>query len=279
MTPKILLAVELLLLATGLLELRRHLTSTKARAKPGLPTMRVLICALVFVLILVGLVIGHYKPGLFGVVREYRQILFTGVWLTLGVSCLAILFGTVVGVLAALSLVGQKWPYVSFFVDSSILVGVYILLGVPALILLYLVYYGVVGSLFWAAVVALSINLSPFVAKIVASSIRNISQEQIDAAVAFGYSPRQITRFFKIGFVIRNSLQPLLVEYYTTIKLSSFAGLIGLSEVYHASQEMIKETQDPVTAYIVLAIAYVCIVTPFAMLADYLEQKSKKAIG
>ena len=166
----------------------------------------------------------------------------------------------------------------STLIDSPIMSLIYVLLGIPALVLLYVTYYSGIQSIFWAAVIALSINLSPFVAKIVSASIRNISPEQIDSAIAFGYSPRQITKYFKIGFVIRTSLQPLLVEYYTTIKLSSFAGLIGLAEIYHASQEIIKETQDPITSYIVLAGCYVLIVTPFAILADYLEQKWKKVV-
>jgi polar amino acid transport system permease protein len=167
----------------------------------------------------------------------------------------------------------------STLIDSPIMSLMYVLLGIPALVLLYLTYYSGIQSIFWSAVIALSINLSPFVAKIVSASIRNISPEQIESAIAFGYSPRQITKYFKIGFVIRTSLQPLLVEYYTTIKLSSFAGLIGLTEIYHASQEIIRGTQDPITSYIVLAGCYVFIVTPFAILADYLEQKSKKVVG
>jgi polar amino acid transport system permease protein len=135
------------------------------------------------------------------------------------------------------------------------------------------------NSFFWASVIALSINLSPFVAKIISASIRNISQEQIDSATVFGYSLKQINWYFKFGFVVRTSLQPLLVEYYTTIKLSSFAGIIGLGEIYHVSQDIIKETQDPITSYIILASCYVIIVTPFAVLADFLEQKWKKALG
>ena len=125
----------------------------------------------------------------------------------------------------------------------------------------------------------MSINLLPFVAKIITGSIREIHQDQLNSAIAFGYSPWQVTRYFKLGFVIRHSFQPLLVQYYTTIKLSSFAGLIGLTEIYHASQEIIKETQDPTTSYFVLASAYVIIVTPFAILADYFERKWKQAVS
>lgn len=152
------------------------------------------------------------------------------------------------------------------------------MLGIPALVLLFLCYYGFTFPVFWASVMALSINLSPFVAKIVTASIKNISQDQIDSAVSFGYNHWQIFWDFKFKYVLKNASQSLLVEYYTTIKLSSLAGLITLYETYHATLDIITGTYDTVNAYIILAICYVVIVTWIAVLADYLEHKWKPLI-
>ncbi len=223
------------------------------------------------------LVILQFKnPKVFELIYANSNIILWGIYYTVLVSLCSIFFGSLIGTIAALLIAQKKTYSLSIIVNSSLMALIYILLGIPALVLLYLTYYSNPARAFLgASIIALSINLSPFVAKIVLASIRNISQEHIDSALAFGYSPWQITRYFKINFVIRNSLQPLLVEYYTTIKLSSFAGLIGLSEIYHVSQDLIKETQDPMTAYIILAICYVFIVTPFAILADFLEERWK----
>lgn len=263
-----------------------HVLSERKKQKrsPGTlhtyrPTLPIIILTLFVLAGITFLVLTFRNPRPFEVIRTYWSIIQTGILLTFAVSLISILLGTALGVLAALVIARRKGILSSTLIESPIMSLIYILLGIPALVLLYITYYSGVQSIFWAAVLALSINLSPFVAKIVSSSIRDISQEQINSAVAFGYSPAQITTYFKIGFVVRHALQPLLVEYYTTIKLSSFAGLIGLTEIYHASQEIIKETQDPVTSYIVLATAYVFIVTPFAILADYLEHKWKRVIG
>jgi polar amino acid transport system permease protein len=243
------------------------------------PTFPIIILTLVFSAVLIFLILNNRNQKSLEVIRTYWWIIETGILLTIAVSLISIVLGTVMGTFAALVITRRKGMLFSTLIDSPIMSLMYVLLGIPALVLLYLTYYSGIQSIFWSAVIALSINLSPFVAKIVSASIRNISPEQIDSAIAFGYSPRQITKYFKIGFVIRTSLQPLLVEYYTTIKLSSFAGLIGLTEIYHASQEIIRGTQDPITSYTVLAGCYVFIVTPFAILADYLEQKSKKVVG
>lgn len=273
--------VEIVAIVCTILHLRNEGKKQKRNphaTKSYHPTFLIIILTLVISLGLVFIIINARDRKSLDVIGTYWWIIGTGIALTIAVSLISIFFGTVMGTLAALVITRRKGVLFSTLIDSPIMSVIYVLLGIPALVLLYLTYYSGMQSIFWAAVVALSINLSPFVAKIVAGSIRNISPEQIDSAVAFGYSPWQITWYFKMWFVIRHSLQPLLVEYYTTIKLSSFAGLIGLTEIYHASQEIIKDTQDPITSYIVLAGCYVVIVTPFAILADYLEQKWKKAV-
>jgi len=247
--------------------------------KPHEPSFALIILTLFSVAIVVLALMVQFNPRPLETIKTYSSLIWTGIFLTGLVSLLSIVFGTIGGVVLALVIAKRKSTALSMVVDSPTLSFIYVLLGIPALVLLYLTYYSGVHSIFWSAVIALSINLLPFVAKIITGSIREIHQDQLNSAIAFGYSPWQVTRYFKLGFVIRHSFQPLLVQYYTTIKLSSFAGLIGLTEIYHASQEIIKETQDPTTSYFVLASAYVIIVTPFAILADYFERKWKQAVS
>lgn len=233
------------------------------------------ISTLIITFCVIFLALQYENARVFELIHENYLAIFDGIKCTFLISSFSIFFGSLIGIIAALLITQKKTYLFSITIDSAIMSLIYILLGIPALVLLYLTYYGLNLLSFWASIVALSINLSPFVAKIVIASIMNISQEHIDSAHMFGYSPRQITRYFKIDFVVRNSLQPLLVEYYTTIKLSSFAGLIGLWEIYHVSQDINKETQNPIASYIILAICYVLIVTPFAVLADFLEHEWK----
>jgi len=278
----VLLVVEITVIGLGVFHIIHDLKSRRRNEtseKPYQLTFRWIIITLVLLVSLAMLAMMSSNQRLLSTIRTYASLIRTGIVLTFLVSFLSILFGTIGGVFLALLIAKGKRMTLSLLVDSPTLSFVYILLGIPALVLLYLTYYTGVHSIFWSAVIALSINLLPFVTKIITGSIREIHQDQLNSAIAFGYSPWQVTRYFKLGFVIRHSFQPLLVQYYTTIKLSSFAGLIGLTEIYHASQEIIKETQDPTTSYFVLASAYVIIVTPFAVLADYLERKWKQAVS
>jgi ABC-type amino acid transport system permease subunit len=71
----------------------------------------------------------------------------------------------------------------------------------------------------------------------------------------------------------RSSLQPLLVQWFTTIKLSSLASVIGVTEVLHRSQQVIRETYQTELSYTILVLCYVLIVIPVALLADRYERK------
>jgi ABC-type amino acid transport system permease subunit len=213
--------------------------------------------------------------GVWSVVRQNYPLLLAGIGKTLAVSLLAIFFGTLLGSFAAYIL--TKESHSPWLTAAKVLIesSVYLLLALPAILIIFLTYYGWSirwNALWFIATVALAVNLSPFVAKIVAGSLNSISKEQIAAARAFGYSEWQIFKFFKVKYVILTSAQSLLVEYYTTIKLSSLTAYIGFGEVLHASQDIIKETQDPVTAYAVLALCYAAIVLPVALVADHFNR-------
>lgn len=99
--------------------------------------------------------------------------------------------------------------------------------------------------------------------------------EYIQAARVFGYSERQIAVKFRFLLTVKSCLQPLLVQYFTTIKLSSLASIIGVTEVLHKSQQVIRETYQTTEAYLVLVLCYAVVVIPLSILADRYEALSR----
>lgn len=211
------------------------------------------------------------------ILSQHKTEIGTAIGRMIAVSFISIVIGTLIGGVAAYLITREK-KYVIEEAVTEIIIGgsIYFLLALPAIVIIYISYYGgFTDSLWVASVVALSINLSPFVAKILVSAFKSISREQIDAAKVFGYTDRQIAIYFKLNYVLQYSLQPLLVEYYTTVKLSSLTAYIGFMEVLHLSQDIIKETQDPVKGYLILSISYIIIVAPIAFFADTLDKKNR----
>jgi polar amino acid transport system permease protein len=217
--------------------------------------------------------LSNPKSSLIG---TYFWAFGSGIAYTVAISIAAIILGSLLGTMFALLLANSSsspLQKILRFLTGGI---VYALLAIPPLVLIIIFYYNNLLSPLnsaTAAIIALGINLSPFVAKIIASSVKSIPMDFIHAAKVFGYSDLQILIRFKMPLVLRNSLWPLLVQWYTTIKLSSLASVIGVTEVLHRSQQVIRETYRTEEVYLILVICYMFIVIPLALLADHYEYK------
>ncbi len=209
---------------------------------------------------------------------DYRWIFARSVWITVQVSAYSIALGTVIGVaVGALRHYGRSHP-LGYPVWALATGYVYLFLSIPALVLLVWFYYclplfGVHVESFWTAVIALGLNLSPFAAEIFRSGLANIPRGELDAARAMGYTPLQLVTLFAIPQIFRNSIPPLMGQYYTTIKMSSLASVIGVFEIINTAQEVINSTYRTLEVYTVVAVCYALIVIPFAIIAKRYEDR------
>lgn len=214
----------------------------------------------------------------FARVWEYRWVFGRSILLTVEISLLSILLGTAIGVLVGGVRAIEKprpwvwplWALSTFYV--------YLQLAIPALVLLVWMYYclpllGVGLSSYWTAVIALGINLSPFAAEIFRSSLRNMPRGELQAARAMGYTEWQTLVHFTLPQFLRNSVPPLMGQYYTTVKMSSLASVIGVFEIINTAQEVINSTYKTLEVYTAVALCYALIVIPFALLAKRYEDR------
>lgn len=270
----ILLAIDIYLIIQHIHTEIINRSKNKNKLEIYYPTFRSIILMLILISFSILLILQNVNSRVSALIQINWTTISQGILKTLEISVLSVILGTILGLSAALILSIQKRKVLVSLIDSFLLSLIYILLGIPALVLLFFCTY-YFNDKFFASVIALGINLSPFVAKIINASIRNISKEEIDSAISFGYNPLQIFWYFKFEYVLKNSIQSLFVEYYTTLKLSSLAAVFFLPEFYHATTDITTGTNETINSYIILAIGYVVIVTWIAVLADYLEHKWK----
>lgn len=209
-------------------------------------------------------------------VWEYRWIFVQSIWITIQVSLMSIVLGTVIGVLVGAGRALERRGPLSSPLWAACTLYVYVQLAIPALVLLVWMYYclpllGVSMSAYWTAAVALGVNLSPFAAEIFRSSLRNMSRGELQAARAMGYTAVQTFLYFSLPQFLRNSIPPLVGQYYTTVKMSSLASVIGVFEIINTAQEVINKTYKTLEVYTAVAICYALIVIPFAMIAKRYE--------
>ena len=208
-----------------------------------------------------------------GVIWYAFPYMLQGAVVTLEISALAMVFGTVVGVLGGLALLSDLAPL--RWVTRGY---VYFVRGTPSLVQVFLIYFalpqaGVYISAFWGGVVALSFNAGGFVAEIVRAGIGSIDLGQTEAAMAIGMTRRQSLLHILLPQSLRRITPPLTNELITLVKGSSLLSVISVTELTRSAQVIIAARFTPFELYAALAVFYLVMISVLAQVSEYVEAK------
>lgn len=128
-------------------------------------------------------------------------------------------------------------------------------------------------SPFLAALIALIINESAYVAEIVRAGLLSIDAGQKEAGRALGLKPSQIVKAVLLPQAIRVSLPPMGNELINILKLTSLASVISLQELMTAAAQQVSLTFAFVELYLAAAIYYLVIVSIFSYFQKELEMR------
>lgn len=208
-----------------------------------------------------------------GIIHLAIPLLFTGLWTTLRICVLAILFGSLLGFAIGLGSFSRFAP-VRWFVRGY----VDFVRGTPLLIQIFLVYFALPGlginlSEFWAGVVALSLNAAGFIGEIVRAGINSIERGQAEAARSIGMTGRQILIHILLPQSLRPIVPPLTNELVNLIKGSALLSVISVYELTRAGQAIISTHFVPFEIYFLIALYYYVVVSAIAYLSRLLEKR------
>jgi len=208
----------------------------------------------------------------FNVILRHKWVFIQGAWISLKITLLVAVLGTVAGGLLGLARAGKaRW----LSIPAAVFVELF--LALPIVVLLIWIYYcgpillGVNLSGFWTAVLALSLTLSAFVAEIVRSSLHAVPLGHVEAARGLGMTRVQAFHHIVLPQAFRVMLPPLASMYIDTLKMSSLASIIAVYELLHSAQNLIMSSYRPLEIYTVVALIYVVIIIPFALLTRRYE--------
>lgn len=208
---------------------------------------------------------------------QYRAAFIQGALVTLGLTLLVVPLGTVLGVFVGLLRRNQN-PAIALVAQGYI----QLFRSLPTLVVLIWVYYvlpiliGIEFPPFLAALLTLSLHLSTFVAETVRASIEAIPKNQYEAGITLGMSPSQVMFFLILPQAFRNMLPNLMGFYITELKNTSLASVIAVNELLHRSNTVIGSTFRPIEVYTTVAVMYLLLITPFTLLAHYIENRLRK---
>lgn len=126
---------------------------------------------------------------------------------------------------------------------------------------------------FWVAVIGLTLNFVALEAEILRAGYENIPAPQIEAARALQFPSGRIMRHIIIPQTLWRSLAPTLGQMVNTLKLSSLASFITVPELFHQTGTLIQETYRPLEFYSAMAVLYLALILPIAVVLQQLEAR------
>ena len=195
---------------------------------------------------------------------EYWPAFLNGLILTMKLTVVTILAGTVIGYVLGVVL-SMKSAYLK---PVKFLINVYnALLGwLPLLVLMVWMYY-FLPVLFnirfdglTVAYIALSLNLSAFIADVVRGAIEEIPRSYIDAGKAIGMPFPLILRRIIFPEIVRISLPSMVALYINQFKWTTLASVLGVSELLHTADTIMILTYRSLEAYTAIAVIYLVVV-------------------
>ena len=205
-------------------------------------------------------------------ISPYRWNLLRGWGMTVAVSAVALILSSLFG---SLLLAGQLGGNRATRVLSQIYVE--IIRGTPLLVQILIIFYMMADAAglqnkFIIGVLILSVFSGAYLSEIFRGGIQSIPKSQIESARAIGLTEIQIYRYVIIPQAIRRVLPAVTGQFANLIKDSSLLYVLGLREFTMQAREINAATYSTFAAYIPLAIGYLILTLPLAVLSHRLEK-------
>jgi len=212
---------------------------------------------------------------------EYRETLWRGWLVTLGISFSALVGSTFFGLLFMLGqrspLVVVRWScraFLEFVRDTPLLVHLlfgYFVIFAP-LMSRPLGERGLDDKLL-IGILLLSIFEGAYLGEILRGGVESIPKTQWESARAVGFSRVQIYRYVIFPQALRRVLPAMAGLFVSLIKDSSLLNVIGVAEYFYNTKNFISRSYAGLEGYVPLAVGYLILTLPVAWLAHWLEKR------
>lgn len=200
----------------------------------------------------------------------YAGPLLLGLWVTLELSVIALVFAVILGLVAGLGRVSGN-PAIYQLTTTY----VEVIRGTPLLVQIFIFYFfiGTVLSLsaFWAGVAALSVFTGAYVAEIIRGGIQSIPKGQMEAARSLGMTYLQAMRYVVMPQALKKTLPSLAGQFINLIKDSSLVSVMALTDLSKAGREVVSSTFSPFEIWFTVALMYLALTGSLSLLVRRLE--------
>jgi len=208
----------------------------------------------------------------FDIVWNNFDTLLLGLKMTILLSVVAMVLGTIIGLTVALARLRLKKGLAIPFI-----VYVEVFRGTPALVQIVWIYYclpiilGIQMGAFASLVLAMALNTGAYLSEVFRAGIQGIDRGHVDAASALGFTPAQSTRRVVIPQAAYRMIPAIGNQFISAIKLSSLCSVLGMAELMYQGQLVIANFFRPIEVFTVVAGIYLVLTYSTSLALTYLE--------
>lgn len=205
---------------------------------------------------------------------KYYPVYLSGLWGTLWISAVTVLFGALLGMLVALMRMSRSRI---LHLISDIYVEV--LRGTPILLQLYFFWIGLPKIMPFelsdtqCIVVALIINASAYISEIIRAGIGAVDKGQWEAARSIGLSEAHVMTHVIMPQAVKNILPALCNEFISTVKGTSLASVFFVGELMTSYKSVQSATFLALESLTIVGVIYFMLNLVLSKLLKVLERR------
>ena len=208
-----------------------------------------------------------------GVLWESLPMLLVGVRITVLASLVTMAAALVLGLAVALARIAGgplgavAYVYVEFFRNSpQLMVVVWVFTVLPLVT-------GITLSPLLSGIVALTLNVSAFIAEVYRAGITSIPAGQTQAALALGMTRAQLYRRVLLPQAVARMIPPLGSYWVSLFKDTSLLAVIGVAELMYQGRLVATDTYRPVEIFTGVALIYYVLAYPQSLGVNFLFRR------
>lgn len=219
----------------------------------------------------------------FSFVEKYYPVFIQGLVYTIQLSLIVIVIASVIGIIVYL----MKSSRLSIFgfrpISFIARLFIEIMRGTPVLLMLLMAYSGIkmlLGidvTVSTAAIAAMSLNSSAYVAEIIRAGVQAVDRGQVEAARSLGMNSYQCTRLVVAPQAIKNILPAIANEFVGVIKGSSMASVLGVGELTFSAKIVQGATYLALEPLIVVGVLYLVLTYTLGRVINVFERRLKQS--
>jgi polar amino acid transport system permease protein len=207
------------------------------------------------------------------VLWESLPVLLEGVRITVLASLITMAAALLLGLIVALARIAGgplgavAYVYVEFFRNSpQLMVVVWVFTVLPLVT-------GITLSPLLSGIVALTLNVSAFIAEVYRAGITSIPVGQTQAALALGMTRVQLYRRVLLPQAVARVIPPLGSYWVSLFKDTSLLAVIGVAELMYQGRLVATDTYRPVEVFTGVALIYYVLAYPQSLGVNFLFRR------